>query len=69
MISHFSTKSIINFKVYFLFTIFLIPFICCVVAGTLLDSYDQPFEGRRLGFAVMGISGQLRKIVEYKDNK
>ena len=40
--------------------------ICCTVtsysflppiSGTLLDSYDQPFESRRLGFAVMGISG------------
>lgn len=25
--------------------------------GDLLDSFDQPFESRRLGFAIMGISG------------
>ena len=25
--------------------------------GTLLDAYNQPFEARRLGFAIMGLSG------------
>ena len=32
--------------------------------GDLLDSYNQPFESRRLGFAVMGISGLSSEIPE-----
>ena len=32
--------------------------------GTLLDSFEQPFEGRRLSFAVMGISGLSSEVPE-----
>jgi hypothetical protein len=36
-------------------------------AGSLLDSYGQPFEGRRLGFAVMGISGLSSDVPEVQE--
>ena len=36
--------------------------------GSLLDSYDQPFEGRRLGFAVMGISGLSSEVQLFQGN-
>lgn len=35
-----------------------------ITLGTLLDTYDHPFEARRLGFAVMGISGLSSDTME-----
>ena len=35
--------------------------------GDLLDSYNQPFEGRRLGFAIMGISGLSSEMPEVQE--
>jgi hypothetical protein len=37
------------------------------LTGSLLDSYGQPFEGRRLGFAVMGISGLSSDVPEVQE--
>ena len=35
--------------------------------GSLLENYNQPFEARRLGFAVMGMSGLSSEIKEVRN--
>ena len=35
--------------------------------GELLDCSDQPFEGRKLGFAIMGISGLSNDAPEVQE--